>query len=126
MSRGYSGMATRLETLAARYDSSAAAVNPSPVVPAAPGATPIEPAPTPTNQTAPAAAVSATPAPTSPLSQAFDAMMSVLRSLNPNAPTAGSASPTLASFLHSLARGLSADRATPAMSGVGIVINISA
>ena len=120
VSRGYSGLATRLESLAVRHDSGAAAVNAAAVVPAAQAATPTESAAVPAIQTPVA------PAPASALSQAFDAMMSVLRSLNPSAPSADSASPTLASFLHSLARGLGADRATPALSGVGIVINISA
>ncbi|MEQ1807827.1 MAG: hypothetical protein ABL900_20790, partial [Burkholderiaceae bacterium] len=127
MSRGYSGLATRLETLAVRFDSSTGAVNASPA--AAPASTTVEPAvePAPVPSTTPApAATPATPVSSSPLSQAFDAMMSVLRSINPNAPSAGSASPTLASFLHSLARGLNADRAAPTMSGVGIVINITA
>ncbi len=131
LSRGYAGLATRLESLAVRLDSSAAAADAAPAAAVPPDSSTAAPAVEPTpaaQQTSPANAPAANPAPASPLSQAFDAMMSVLRALNPNAPPAGSASPTLASFLHSLARGLQADHAAPpaSLSGVGIVINISA
>lgn len=129
MSRSYSGLATRLEALAVRFDSTTGAVNSSPAATAATDSTPVAPAVEPAQAAVQASApvpAPAIPVPPSPLSQAFDAMMSVLRSINPHAPAAGSASPTLASFLHSLARGLSADRATPTLSGIGVVINISA
>lgn len=129
MSRSYSGLATRLEALAVRMDSNTGAVSSSPATTVANDSTSVAPPVEPAQAAVPASepvTAPAIPVPPSPLSQAFDAMMSVLRSINSNAPAAGSASPTLASFLHSLARGLSADRATPTLSGIGVVINISA
>ncbi len=132
MSRGYSGLATRLESLAVRLDPNTAGVTAAPTpaeIPAAPGA--VVPAAAPvvqSVQTPPAPVPTPTPAPapaTSPLAQAFDAMMRVLRSLNPNAQSTDAAAPSLATFLHSLARGLGADTTTPALSGVGVVINVS-
>jgi hypothetical protein len=137
MSRGYSGLANRLEALAVRLDASTAGVTPA----SAPAGTPATqpsaatPAATSAVEAAPAAApavATSTPAPApapapaaSPLAQAFDAMMRVLRSLNPSAPSTDAAAPSLATFLHSLARGLGAETTTPALSGVGIVINVS-
>lgn len=132
MSRGYSGLATRLESLAVRLDTNTAGVTPAPTPPGTPTTpTPVSPVATPVVPAAqvptPVPTPTPTPAPaTSPLAQAFDAMMRVLRSLNPSAPSTETAAPSLASFLHSLARGLGADTTMPALSGVGIVINISA
>lgn len=129
MSRGYAGLASRLESLAVRLDAAnAAGATPRPASTPVVGA--IEPAPAPAavapNETA--AATPPTPAtPAGPMSQAFDAMMRVLRAINPNAPASNAASPSLAAFLHSLARGLDADRSTsPMLSGIGIMINVSA
>lgn len=131
MARGYTGLATRLEALAVRVDSSTTPASPSPVVDSG-----VTPAPTPAPVAVPAVQSEVAPAPAttpaaavaapSPLAQAFDAMMRVLRAINPNAPSADAGAPSLASFLHSLARGLDSDRSTPPMSGVGIVINIHA
>lgn len=135
MSRGYSGLATRLEALALRFDTGAGAANPVPVTPVAPqaGSAPPVVAPSPVappvgGGPAPVPAVPTPPsaASVSPLAQAFEAMMNVLRALNPNAPAPDAASPNLAAFLHSLARGLDTDRTTPMLSGIGIVINVSA
>ena len=129
MSRSYSGLATRLEALAVRMESNTGAVSSSPATTVANDSTSVAPPVEPAQAAVPASesvTAPAKPIPPGPLSQAFDAMMSVLRSINSNAPAAGAALPTLASFLHSLARGLSADRATSTMSGIGIVINISA
>lgn len=131
MARGYTGLATRLEALAVRVDSSTTPASPSPVVDSG-----VTPAPTPAPVAVPAVQSEVAPAPAttpaaavaapSPLAQAFDAMMRVLRAINPNAPSADAGAPSLASFLHSLARGLDSDRSTPPMSGVGIAINIHA
>lgn len=131
MARGYTGLATRLEALAVRMDSSTLPANPSPVVDSG-----VTPAPAPAPMVVPAVQSDVAPAPAttpaapvavpSPLAQAFDAMMRVLRAINPNAPSADAGAPSLASFLHSLARGLDSDRSTSPMSGVGIVINIHA
>lgn len=133
MSRGYSGLATRLEALAVRFDAGAGAVDPTPASPISPDAGTVLPAVVPapvvaqTSEPAPApASTPASVASASPLAQAFDAMMRVLRAINPNAPSADAAAPSLASFLYSLSRGLNADRTTPMLSGVGVVINVSA
>ncbi len=133
MSRGYSGLATRLDALAVRFDASTGAVNAAPAAPASssaaadPAAALSVVAPQASEPAGAVVPAAASPATTSPLSQAFDAMMRVLRSLNPTAaPSPNSSTPSLPAFLHSLARGLNAERATPAFTGVGVVINITA
>jgi hypothetical protein len=130
MSRGYSGLVTRLEALAVRLDASPAGISPSPVVADVGAASASQQTPTPAVQTskpAPAQMPGPSPAPPeSPLAQAFEAMMRVLRSLNPNPPPADAAAPSLASFLNTLAHGLGADRTTPMISGIGVVINTRA
>jgi hypothetical protein len=130
MSRGYSGLVTRLEALAVRLDASTVGNSPSPVIADLGAASASQQMPPPvvqTNKPAPAKIPSPSPAqPESPLGQAFEALMRVLRSLDPNPSPAEAAAPSLASFLNSLAQGLGAHRTTPMVSGTGVVINISA
>ena len=129
-SRSYSGLAGRLEALATRLDRAAGSPPPpaAAVNPPAPQAVAPSPAPAVTELPALAEAANPTPvaAPSSPLAEAFDAMMKVLRALDPSAPRADAPLPSLATFLHSLARGLGGERTTPVISGVGGMINISA
>ena len=130
MSPGYSGLVTRLEALAVRLDASTAGLSPPPVAAdvGAASASQQTPAPVvPSSKPAPAQMPSPSLAqPENPLAQAFEAMMRVLRSLNPNAPSADAAAPSLASFLNSLTHGLGADRTTPMVSGIGVVIDTRA
>ena len=130
MSHRYSGFVTRLEALAVRLDASPAGISPPPVVADVAAASASQQTPTPVVQTSkPAPGQMPGPSaaqPESPLAQAFEAMMRVLRSLNPNPPPADAAAPSLASFLNTLAHGLGTDRTTPMVSGIGVVIDISA
>lgn len=152
--RDYSGLASRIEALAVRIETTApGATAPAPgaTAPAAGAPVPavaprklpgVDPVPmdaaAATAQTPPAAAVTsaavgaapASPAaPTAPakgsLAEAFAAMLKLLRGGDQPA-SAPAPETSLANFLHSLARGLEADRSAPSMSVVGVMINVSA
>lgn len=146
MERSYSGLASRIETLAVRFVVAA---------PAAPATTPAttlvastEPATNPAlvklpgtdpvgtdAATAPPATQVTTPAvlPAVPaknsLAEAFAAMLKALRGgdATPTTPTTpASTDNSLAMFLHSLARGLAPDHSMHMTSGLGMMINITA
>ncbi len=146
MERSYSGLASRIEALAVRFDV------PAPALPAAPpAATPVAgtdpvtvPAPinlpgtdpvsadaAPAND-APEVAANILPpaaAPKNSLAEAFAAMLKALRGgdVAPGMPaTQLPADNSLAMFLHSLARGLAPDHSMPTTSAVGVMINITA
>jgi hypothetical protein len=144
--RDYSGLASRIEALAVRFDSQSnpipatqtepAAITGSAAVPASaatpgtlPGVDPVTDSPV--NAVSEAATATATGVPAAPaknsLAQAFAAMLKVLRGEgSASAGTTLTPEASLASFLHTLARGLDGDRSTPAMSAVGGMINVSA
>ena len=145
MERSYSGLASRIEALAVRFDV------PAPAGPAAPPATPVAgtdpvtvPAPIKLPGTDPvsvdavpatdaaqvaAPAVQAAAAPKNSLAEAFAAMLKALRGgdATPGTSTAPvSTDNSLALFLHSLARGLDPDHSMSAPSAMGVMINITA
>ena len=143
MERSYSGLASRIETLAVRFDVAA------PAVPATTPATTLvagtEPATNPAliklpgtdpvgtdAATAPPATQVITPAvlPAVPaknsLAEAFAAMLKALRGGDATPTTPASTDNSLAMFLHSLARGLDPDHSMHMTSGLGMMINITA
>lgn len=144
--RDYAGLASRIEALAVRIETAApgaapAVTSPAGTPPKLPGTDPVPmdvAAPTTAANAATSGAVAtsgaiATPAApaevTAPakgsLAESFAAMLKLLRggdqTTGPTAPEA-----SLATFLHSLARGLDADRSAPSMTVVGVMINVSA
>lgn len=139
--RDYSRLASRVEALAVRIEAGApsgSAGTPLPVAttPKLPGTDPVTlDAAAIAKAEAAAPVVTTTPAPTAPavsdaptrgsLAESFAAMLKLLRGGD---QTTGVPAPqaSLASFLHSLARGLDADRSAPSMSVVGVMINVSA
>jgi hypothetical protein len=146
MERSYSGLSSRIEALAVRYDVTAPAVPAAtPAAPPVAGTDPVTvPAPiklpgtdpvSTDAATAPAAPLVTTPAvlPAVPaknsLAEAFAAMLKALRGGDVAASTPATPAPvdnSLAMFLHSLARGLAPDHSMPTASAVGVMINITA
>ncbi len=146
MERSYSGLASRIEALAVRFDVPAPAAQAAP--PAAPpvmGADPvIAPAPIKLPGTDPVSTDAATAtdapqvaapamlpaaAPKNSLAEAFAAMLKALRggdAAPSTSTTPVAADNSLAMFLHSLARGLDPDHSMSAPSAVGVMINITA
>lgn len=146
MERSYSGLASRIEALAVRFDV------PAPAAPAAPPAAPpvtgadpvIAPAPIKLPGTDPVSTDAATAtdalqvsapatlpaaAPKNSLAEAFAAMLKALRggdAAPSTSTTPAAADNSLAMFLHSLARGLDPDHSMSAPSAVGVMINITA
>ena len=146
MERSYSGLASRIEALAVRFDV------PAPAGPAAPPAAPpvtgadpvIAPAPIKLPGTDPVSTDAATAAdapqvatpamlpaaaPKNSLAEAFAAMLKALRggdAAPSTSTTPAAADNSLAMFLHSLARGLDPDHSMSAPSAVGVMINITA
>ena len=147
MARDYSGLATRLEALAVRFETGPAAApattpasTPVPTAAAAtapagtivpiklPGTNPVRAdASAPSDQgLAPMPVALPVVAAKNPLVDAFAAMLKLLRGAESAPGTRGAPEASLSSFLHSLARGLEMDHSMPAMSAVGTTINISA
>lgn len=146
MERSYSGLASRIEALAVRFDV------PAPAAPATPpaeqpvaGTDPvIAPAPIKLPGTDPVSTDAATAtdapqvakpatlpaaAPKNSLAEAFAAMLKALRggdAAPSTSTTPAAADNSLAMFLHSLARGLDPDHSMSAPSAVGVMINITA
>lgn len=141
--RDYSGLASRIEALAVRIDAAApgnapATLPPAGTTPRLPGIDPVpmdaaapgvattpatEAAPTP-GATPAAPAAAAAPGKGS-LAESFAAMLKLLRGGD---QPAGAPAPdtSLATFLHSLARGLDVDRSAPSTTVVGVMINVTA
>jgi hypothetical protein len=146
MERSYSGLASRIEALAVRFDVPAPAVQAVPpaatpvaqtnpvIVPAPiklPGTEPVRP------DAADAVAATEVATPTvlpataskNSLAEAFAAMLKALRGgdVAPSTPaTPASADNSLAMFLHSLARALAPDHSMQTTTAVGVMINITA
>ncbi len=136
--RDYSGLASRVEALAVRIETAAPGAAPATTPPASttpklPGVDPVPmDAAAQAVATTPATAVAPSAAPVAPqapnkgsLAESFAAMLKQLRGGD---QPAGAPAPeaSLVSFLHSLARGLDADRSAPSMTVVGVMINVSA